>query len=292
MSVPARIYSRVLVPLDGSETAEFAIRFGVDLASKHQADLVLLRLKYISAVQAENDDDDPSAAEIQDYLRDLKAQYADTGLHISEHLIETHGLSDALFKFIDSERISVMVMSTQGRMNMLRWLFGKQVEPTLERLPVPTLLVRPVYNKIIVPLDGSKWSESAIPRATEIARLYDAELILLHIYQGSADQYTADFALAGQQQIADQQFQQVREQLISLRNRLRMEGLNVREQVIRGRDPAQTICDFAHQEEGISMIVMSTHGRTGLARWLVGSVAQQVIRHARCSVTLVNPDRS
>jgi nucleotide-binding universal stress UspA family protein len=81
------------------------------------------------------------------------------------------------------------------------------------------------------------------------------------------------------------------DQLIALRNRLRQEGLRVRDVMMRGSNPAQVICDFVEAEEGISMIVMSTHGRTGLSRWLVGSVAQTVIRNSRSPVTLVRPDR-
>ena len=115
-----------------------------------------------------------------------------------------------------------------------------------------------------MPLDGSKWSESAIPRAVELARVHDAELVLLHVYQSKAGDYAGQWALAGQQQIADQTYEQMADQLIALRNRLRQEGLRVRDVMIRGGNPAQVICDFVESEEGISMIVMSTHGRTGL----------------------------
>jgi nucleotide-binding universal stress UspA family protein len=69
---------------------------------------------------------------------------------------------------------------------------------------------------------------------------------------------------------------------------LRKEGLRVREHIIRGSNPAQAICDYTDTVEGMCMIVMSTHGRTGLSRWLVGSVAQRVIKNANCPVTLVH----
>ncbi|GIV81887.1 MAG: hypothetical protein KatS3mg051_1241 [Anaerolineae bacterium] len=157
--------------------------------------------------------------------------------------------------------------------------------------PVPLLLVRPMYQRVVVPLDGSRWSESAIPRAAELARLHDAELILLHIYQPKGGDYADQWALAGQQRIADQPYEQMQERLVALRNRLRREGLRAREVIIRGGNPAQAICDYVETEEGISLVVMSTHGRTGLARWLMGSVAQQVIKHARCPVMLVQPDK-
>jgi nucleotide-binding universal stress UspA family protein len=295
MTVPARMYNRVLVPLDGSEAAEFAIRFAVDLASKHDAELILLYLNALSvAVQSNESGEEKqdSLGEIEGYLEGLRSDVRETGIPIRTHIIDTREPGKALIGYADEELISVIVMSTQGRQSMLRWLFGSQIEESLNQMMVPVMLVRPVYDQIVVPLDGSKWSESAIARATDLARMHDAEVILLHVYQTRGRDYADQWALAGQQQIADQQFEQIRDQLISLRNRLRQEGLKAREVLIRGGNPAQAICDYVENEEDICMIVMSTHGRTGLSKWLVGSVAQSVIRQTRAPVTLVHPDRA
>jgi nucleotide-binding universal stress UspA family protein len=291
---PARIYNRLLVPLDGSSAAEFAIRFASDLATKHDADLVLLYLEHLSGQTA-----DPGAAQdsardqawINAYLEGLRKELRAADVRTYSQYIAAHDLAEALYKVIDSERISAVVMSTQGRTALLRWLFGSGVERAINSFPVPLLLVRPMYQRIVVPLDGSRWSESAIPRAAELARVHDAELVLLHVYQPRGGDYAGQWALAGQQQIADQAYEQMQEQLIALRNSLRQEGLRAREVIIRGGNPAQAICDYVETEEGISLVVMSTHGRTGLARWLMGSVAQQVIKNARCPVMLVQPDK-
>jgi nucleotide-binding universal stress UspA family protein len=294
MTVPARIYSRVLVPLDGSTAAEFAIRFGVDLASKHDAELILLYLQHAPAQTSDAasiDSQGPSLDQLQTYLDKLQREARSLGVPVDGQIVQAHDLAGALLKVIDTERISVLVMSTQGRTGMLRWLFGTAIEKTLSSLPVPLLLVRPMYQKVIVPLDGSRWSETAIPRAAEIARVHDAELILLHVYQSKSGDYAGQWALAGQQEIAEQTFDQVNEALVGMRNRLRIEGVRAQEVILRGGNPAQAICDFVDSEEGISMIVMSTHGRTGIARWLMGSVAQSVIKNARCPVTLVHPDK-
>jgi nucleotide-binding universal stress UspA family protein len=287
-----RIYSRVLVPLDGSLAAEFAIRFAADLARSHDADLLLLYLQYLPSASGETAaPEGDNLEQIHKYLADVRKEQRDAGIRAVDHLIASRDLSEALLKFIESERVSVMVMSTQGRAAMTRWLFGSGVEKALTSFPVPIMLVRPMYQRIVVPLDGSKWSESALPRATELARVHDAELVLLHVYQSKSGDYAGQWALAGQQQIADQAYEQMREEMIAIRNRLRQQGLRAREVIIRGGNPAQTICDFVESEEGISMIVMSTHGRAGLTRWLVGSVAQTVLKNSRSPVTLVHPER-
>lgn len=290
MTTLSRLYTRVLVPLDGSVAAEFAIRFARDLASRHQAELLLLHLHTVDVLTEDSDTSptDDHAAYLERLRKEL--QPAD-GLSIQTHTLASSNLRKALFEFIDNENVSVVVLSTRGRTPMLNWLFGSTLETTLDAFPVPLMLVRPRYQNVIVPLDGSKWSESAIPRAVEIARVHDAELILLHIYQAKGSDYASDWALAGQQHIAEQTLDQVREQLISLRNRLRQEGINAREALVRGNNPAQNICDFVASEDGISAIVMSTHGRTGISRWLMGSVAQNVIKNTRAAVILVNPDQ-
>ena len=291
MTIPARLYTRVLVLLDGSATAEFAIRFGADLASKHQADLALLYLRRANP-SAEAETKSNAAAEAADYLERARKAAQSYGItSISTHTLTATNLHEALTQFLDTERVSIVVMSTQGRTGMMRWIFGSGVEKALSNFPVPLLLVRPMYQKVIVPLDGSGWSESAIPRAAEIARVHDAELILLHVYQPKGSDYADQWALAGQQQIAEQPYEQVRDRLIALRNQLRQEGLRAREVLIRANNPAQAICEFVESEDGISLVVMSTHGRTGLARWLMGSVAQKVIQNGRCPVKLVHPAR-
>lgn len=289
MSTPTRLYTRILVPIDGSSAAEFAIRFARDLASKHQAELILL---YLNTVTPPPDNAQQSPAEDrQMYLDRLRKEYHTDDVTLRTEIVVSHNLREALFKFIDTERVSAVVLSTRGRTSMLRWLFGSAIESTLDGFPVPLMLVRPIYQKIVVPMDGSKWSESAIPRAVEIARLHDAELLLLHVYQPKGGDYAAEWALAGQQQIADQSIEQMREQLVALRNLLRQEGLRAGEVLIQGSNPAQAICDFVASEDGIILIVMSTHGRTGLSRWLMGSVAQNVIKNSRSPVMLVHIDQ-
>ena len=75
-----------------------------------------------------------------------------------------------------------------------------------------------------------------------------------------------------------------------MRNRLRIEGVRAREVILRGGNPAQAICDFVDSEEGISMIVMSTHGRSGLGRLILGSVAESVLRGTTTPILVVRAE--
>lgn len=288
-TVAVPTYRRILVPLDGSDAAEYAIGAAIGLARQHDAEIVLLHVEHLPAESVELDQHNRTREQMQDYLVRLRDQLRDDDLRAQARVITGYALPESVIAFVETEHIDLIVTSTQGRTSMLRWLLGNQVEAALNALPVPVLLVRPVLHKIVVPLDGSKWSESAIPRAVEIARQHNAELVLLHVYQSPVWGYADQLAVAGQQQLADQAYEQMRDQLIALRNRLRREGVRAQVQIVRSNNPAQAICEFAESEEGISMVVMSTHGRTGLSRWLLGSVAQRVMKELRCPVTLVHP---
>lgn len=146
------------------------------------------------------------------------------------------------------------------------------------------------YSKIVVPLDGPGWSQRAIPHAVDIARANDAELILLHVFRPPASEFTDQISLAGQ----DSQIQQMREQakqfLIGIRSELRGEHMKVRTHMIEGQGVANHICDFVNSE-GVDLVVMSTHGRSGIARFLFGSVANQVMQCVKVPVLLIHPDK-
>jgi nucleotide-binding universal stress UspA family protein len=146
------------------------------------------------------------------------------------------------------------------------------------------------YQKIVVPLDGSGWAERAIPHAVDIARSNDSEIILLHVFRPPAQQYADQIALAGQ----DDQIQELREQmkqyLIGMRSELREQNLQVRTHMIEGTGIANLICDYIFSEH-IDLVVMSTHGRSGIAKLLFGSIASEVMQCAGVPVLLVRPDK-
>jgi len=294
MHLPVPAYQTILVPLDGSDVAEYAIGYAVDLARMHHARLLLACLA--DAIDAEAAHlplaaEQLTCQEAQARLQTLRHQLRAEEIEVEARVIESPDPRAALERLIEAESVHLIVMSTQGWTGMLNWVFGPDLESALNALPVPLLLVRPTTYKIVVPLDGSSWSESALPQAREIARAFDAEIILLHVYQTPTGSYADQLALAGQQEAAERPYEEMHDILIGLRNTLRREGIRAREQMIRSNNPAQAIIEFVASEAGVSMVVMSTHGRTGISRLLMGSVAQTVLKGLRCPVTLVHPSR-
>lgn len=146
------------------------------------------------------------------------------------------------------------------------------------------------YKKIAVPIDLSGWSQRAIPHAVDIARANNAELILLHVFRPPAHEYTDQIALAGQEDQIQHVREEIKQKLIGIRNELREQHLTVRVQMIEGLGVSHLICDYINNE-GVDLVVMSTHGRTGISRFLFGSTAHQIMQGVHVPVLLVKPDK-
>ncbi|KXK22649.1 MAG: UspA domain-containing protein [Chloroflexi bacterium OLB15] len=146
------------------------------------------------------------------------------------------------------------------------------------------------YQKILVPLDGSGWSQRALPHAVDIAMSNKSELILLSIFSAPAQTYTSELALAGQQSALDELRQSRILYLSGLCNELRESGITTQYEVVDGSDAAASICNYV-RASNIDLVVMSTHGRTGLARMIFGSVARAVMECAQVPTLLVHPDK-
>lgn len=149
-----------------------------------------------------------------------------------------------------------------------------------------------MYKKILVPLDGSPLSELALPHAEALAERFGSELVLLRVYQpaswtheiygdapDSVEPHPQDFPAEIRHKI-EQYLAHLQDKLLpSVKDRTRIETQ------LAGVAP-DAIVDFAEQEQ-VDLIVMSTHGRSGLSRWVYGSVAAKVLQAAPCPVFLV-----
>lgn len=146
------------------------------------------------------------------------------------------------------------------------------------------------YQKILVPLDGSGWSQRAIPHAVNLARMHDAQLVLLHVFVPPAPEFVPELALAGQPEQFEELRTQSKEYMQTMVAELQTEGVRVTGEVLEGFDVAGLIADYARNEQ-VSLIVMSTHGRSGIARLIFGSVAKGVMDHCKVPTLLIHPDK-
>lgn len=146
-----------------------------------------------------------------------------------------------------------------------------------------------MYTNILVPLDGSPFSESALPHAAALADKFACKITLLtvfetpQIYQAVLDRDDGVLNDIHQAAIRD-----TCDYLQTLKSQLVAQGLSVDYQCTEGGNIPTLILETI-EESGADLVVISTHGRTGLDRWRFGSVAQRVARHSPVPVVLVHP---
>ena len=145
-----------------------------------------------------------------------------------------------------------------------------------------------MYRRILVPLDGSKVAEQVLPHAQTLAFSEGAELILLTVAANPAlDFVFADPGLA--QKAEEEQEELSKKYMADVEKQLKAAGFHV-STLLRIGAVAETILEVA-EEMQVDAIAMSTHGRTGPARWLLGSVADRVVRNSKVPVLLIRAKR-
>ena len=145
-----------------------------------------------------------------------------------------------------------------------------------------------MYKKILVPLDGSELAKRALDQAEQLAKTFGAEIIMFQVVPfmpiyGSPELVTPLIIDEKQKEAAEQY-------LNNLAEELKKRDLRVKALVKTGQQVAVEIIDFA-KESGVDLIVMCTHGRSGITRWVLGSVAHKVITRAETPILLIRLKR-
>jgi nucleotide-binding universal stress UspA family protein len=145
-----------------------------------------------------------------------------------------------------------------------------------------------MYKKILVPLDGSELAKKALDQAEKLAKTFDAEIVLLQVVPfmpiyGSPELVTPLIVDEKQKESAERYLRNLAEEL-------KKRDLKVTTMVRTGQQVAVEIIDFA-KESRVDLIVMCTHGRSGITRWVLGSVAHKVLTRAETPILLIHLKR-
>ena len=141
-----------------------------------------------------------------------------------------------------------------------------------------------MYKKILVPLDGSKTAEGVLVHAKALAFSEGATILLLNVAANPAQEFAfADPAIASKT-VSDQE-QKARKYMATVESQMKAVGQKVT--VILAEGAAADVILKMAEQENVDVIAMSTHGRTGPARWLIGSVAERVVRNSKVPVLLI-----
>lgn len=291
----------ILIPLDGSELARSALPYGLALAKAAGARLVLFRAVSVLPVPGLDNWAAQKKAEAE-AERELEAEAArlrEEGLAVDARV----GGGDAAWAIrhaVQDLPADLVVMSTHGRGGVGRWFYGSVAEQTLRLSPVPVVLVPPAcawaraprggHMRILVPLDGSELAESALRPAHQLATTLGAELVLLRVVEPPpVDSFTltGDWPARAETTAVEERLAAARDSLEESAARVGVAD-HVALRVVEQGDPAHQILETA-RSVAATLIVMATHGRTGLTRLVMGSVASAVVQRAVTPVVLVPP---
>jgi len=290
------MYGTILVPLDGSEFSERALPMATSLAQAMEAKVIWMRAASASVFPGVDPTDAQCEAieDAESYLAAVATGLSEQGLTV-EVAAPFGDAAESIVLEAGMRTADLVVMCTHGRSGVGRWIYGSVAEQVLAHSPAPVLLVRPTGEMVtltpeqaplLVSLDGSAFAEAALPHAVALARAFGGRILLVRALEQPVISY--EYAVTGiLYESMEEQRRQAESYLLGVAQRLRSDGLNVETLVWQGW-PADVI---VHRglASGVRLIVMATHGRTGIARLVLGSVALEVVRHSQLPVLLVRP---
>ncbi len=292
------MYNKVVVTLDGSRLAEAVLPHAANLAhAVCSEEVVLLRV-----VEGGGDSELRRA---DAYLQHLAARLANA--RIDDRTIKTCQVpriewavvraspgkaASSILQFGEDNRADLIMLSTHGRSGIDRWLMGSVAEKVLRGADIPVVLVRAdpggprpvaVTLRILVPLDGSEAAERVLSYVHVFGRTPAHEVTLLYVEPTTHDRTSPNGAQSPFLNPARRG--EVETYLSSIAAELANSGLKARWKIRTGH-PGEEIADEV-KNQSMDLVVMSSHGRTGLAEWAFGSIADQVLRTSTAPVLLV-----
>lgn len=286
---------KILFPTDFSECADHALDEAVQLAGVYGAELHLIHAVVLHAdVVYELGTMPPNVEEIR---RDLEATARDrldrlvagpsTDLRITR--VQKRGFSAAsvILTYAAEQDIDLIVMGTHGHRGLSHLFLGSIAEQVVREAACPVMTIRekasapgPAHlKKILVPVDFSEHAREALRYARHIASQYHSELTILHVIERTIHPafYIADFAPELKKKTTDA--------LDALVGETELPGVP-QKVLVREGSAARDIVEIA-AEENIDLIIIATHGLSGIRHFLLGSVTEKVVRSAPCPVFTV-----
>lgn len=304
-------FRNILVPLDGSELAEKALLPAAQLAGvmaqqvgpeELPVKLTLLRVASSLPLMAA----DPvlyeemirmGIEEAQSYLN-MTAESVSAGDAVVETKVASGSPADAIVYFVEENDVDLIVMSSHGRTGSKRWVYGSVAEKVMHHAPCATVIIRAHVSvqmfqnqKILVPLDGSVLAERALEPALALAANLKSDIFLIRVVPSHAP-IVPDFLSPSGERVSTA--------ISEVADLERMEAEAYLQRIYvthdNGRmffdvkssddDVADVIVSYA-EEQNVDLIIISSHGRSGIGRWLHGSVAEKVLRGANCATMII-----
>lgn len=283
---------RLLLATDSSEFSEGAIREAIRLAKRCGSKLTAIR---VIETNPEFGSTAPALLEkmeqeVRQHLNDVQARAKKEGVDCE---IAVHEGEDSYRYIVDeaiAKKSTMIIMGRRGRKGFRRLVMGSTTSWTIGHAPCSVLVVpraaQVEFKSLVVATDGSSYSSAAASEAIGIAKRSGAKLTVLAVVPADIAMPTdVDFAALAREKIADQEMQAAEKNARAVKEAAQKAGVDASAFVMTGK-PADAIMEIA-RDKSADLVVVGSHGRTGLDRLLMGSVAQRVIVLTNCAVLVV-----
>lgn len=312
------MFQRILIPLDGSALAEHALSVGLRIARFSGASLTLLRvvnlpddMTYLSRGSAMMNLADiivRDRAEAEAYLQKIASRSDVAGIEVITHVVDGNPAQSILSEARTSA-MDLILMCSHGDTGLKRWMFGSVSLHVARHSAIPVFVLRPGADgavvlpqtagqvRMMVPLDGSQLAEEILPPAIALTKALSAPLPgALHLAS------VVPFFTAETTDELDQVVKAAQEYLVSIEQQLRQKGdathLTITSSVTVLADVAHALVELAETGKGMEqikdftgcgVIAMSTHGRSGIKHWMMGSIAERMLASTKLPMLIVRP---
>jgi nucleotide-binding universal stress UspA family protein len=288
------MYTKILVPLDGSGLAEQVLPYACIMAEVYGIPVELLQV-HDPDIRTTFWPELPGG----NYLQRVSGQLP-SALRVD--LVEQTGKpAEIIADRAKGAPTCLIAMATHGLAGMKRWLLGSVASKVAYATSNPMLFIRPAEDQdpakpielrtVFVPLDGSGLAEKILPHVRSLARKMKLEVHLVRVYAMPPGAYVVGDgvympSLAQQRELIQKEAQSYLDDKVQ---ELQAEGLGEVISTALEGDPGGEIIDLACKTSN-SLIAISSHGRSGVSRWVLGSVAEKIIHYSRDPVLVIRPE--
>jgi nucleotide-binding universal stress UspA family protein len=290
------MYTRILIPLDGSKTAEKVLPYARFVAGTLKLPLELLavvdiaemathisaeRARYLSTMVED------SVRSSDQYLKGIAGTFPSG----TKCTVEKGKAEQVIIETAAADKGTLVTMATHGRSGINRWLLGSVAEKVLRGGTNPMLLVRATeegktegtatLKSIVVPLDGSELAEGVLPAVTDLAKTLKLAVVLFRAYNIPYNAYAGGegYYAVNYEELLTAMKDEAVDYLEKKTEAVKKSGVAEVSYVAKEGFAADEIISLAHKSPD-NLIAMCTHGRSGVKRWMLGSVAETVVRHS------------
>src|SRR3990172_2998832 len=300
------MFDPILVRLDGSQLAECVLPHAAAFAHSFDAELTLLRILEKNQTGASAQLFDLLNWQIQKtkatlYLEEIKARFKESNIRARAIVLEglvTEGITD----YAQNAGVKLIILSSHGRHGLTQWGISSITQKIILSAPTSILIVRahqqdslaelstiPLYQRILVPLDGSQRAEHVLPIITQLARVHQPKIHLVHVVQTpemarQMPPAREDIDLSNR--VVARNLEEAGYYLELLKSRSYLQGIAVQTHLITSDHTTAALHQVVEREH-IDMVIFSAHGYSGKHQWPYGSVVNNFILYGEVSLLIV-----